>query len=489
MPPRCRRRTRILLAAAAFVVATAAGADALQPTGADALQPASPAAAAVAPAAQRPAGRHPTDADPFSPKTGPLPAGTAAGVGRAPSATPAAFRFSGGGYGHGVGMGQYGAYGMALRGRSAAAILGFYYGGAVPRSAGLPAAVRVGVLQAPRDPRTGGRLTQVLVRGLRLPGHRSNGSIAAGGVDKRHRHVAASLPGNVTYAVRPDRGGVSLFAGSKRVFGPTSAGTGVRLRFQQGMRQPALLALPQAGRTLRWGRLDVGLVREGGAFRLRAAAVMPFNAYLRGLGEMPSSWPLQALEAQAIAGRSYALATVRSHGQHRGAGRWDGCDCGVYASVRDQHWVGWAHEDGWLGGRWVAAVRLTGSRVVAWHGRLVQAFYSSSSGGHTAGATTWGGPRLPWLPARSDPDDRARGRNPNHRWVVVRSSATMSSALRGYGVGTVVRLRVRVADASGRARSVEVVGTRRHLVLPGGTVRRLLGLKSTKFRITAVGPG
>jgi SpoIID/LytB domain protein len=448
----------------------------------------------MASAAQRSAGRHPTAdprtaADPFAAKTGPPPGGAAAGTGRTASATPAAFRFSGGGYGHGVGMGQYGAYGMALRGRGAAAILGFYYGGAVPRGAALPAAIRVGVLQAPRDPRSGGRLTQVLVRGLRLAGHHSSGSIAAGGVDKRHRHVAATLPGNVTYAVRPYRGGVSLFAGSKRVFGPTSAGTGVRLRFQQGMRRPALLALPQAGRTLRWGRLDVGLVRERGAFRLRAVAVMPFNAYLRGLGEMPSSWPLQALEAQAIAGRSYALATVRAHGQHRDAGRWDGCDCGVYAGTRDQQWVGWAHEAGWLGGRWVAAVRLTGSRVVAWRGRLVQAFYSSSSGGHTAGATTLGRPRLPWLPSRSDPDDGAQGRNPNHHWVVVRSAAAVSSALRGYRVGTVVRLRVRVADASGRARSVEVGGTRRHLVLPGGTVRRLLGLKSTKFRITAVAPG
>jgi SpoIID/LytB domain protein len=378
---------------------------------------------------------------------------------------------------------------MALRGRRAAGIIGFYYGGAVPRAVALPAAVRVGVLQAARDPRTGGRLTQVLARGLRLPGHRSSGAIAAGGVDKRHRHVAATLPGNVTYAVRPDRGGVSVFAGSRRVFGPTSAGTGVRLRYQQGIRRPALLALPQAGRVLRWGRLEVSLVREGGALRLRAVAVMPFNAYLRGLAEVPSSWPLQALEAQAIAARSYALATVRSHGQHRGARRWNGCDCGVYAGVRDQYWAGWSKEGGRLGGRWVAAVRLTGSRVVAWHGRLVQAFYSSSSGGHTAGATTWGGPALPWLPARADPADAARGRNPNYRWVVVRSAGSVSAALARYGVGVVVGLRVRAADVSGRARLVEVAGTRRHLILSGGRLRALLGLKSTRYRITAVAGG
>jgi SpoIID/LytB domain protein len=457
MPLRCRRSTRVLLALAAAVAAVAGPAT----TG---------AAAPAQPLRTSPAS---TTADPFA----------------ATSAAPAAFRFSGGGYGHGVGMSQYGAYGQALRGRRAAAIIGFYYGGAVPRGVALPAAVRVGVLQAARDPRTGGRLTQVLVRGLRLPGHRSTGTIAAGGVDKRHQHAAARLPGNVTYAVRPDRGGVSVFAGSRRVFGPTSAGTGVRLRYQQGMRRPALLALPQAGRVLRWGRLEVSLVREAGAFRLRAVAVMPFNAYLRGLAEVPSSWPLQALEAQAIAARSYALATIRSHGQHRGARRWNGCDCGVYAGVRDQYWVGWSKEGSRLGGRWVAAVRLTGSRVAAWRGRLVQAFYSSSSGGHTAGATTWGGHALPWLPARADPADAARGRNPNYRWVVVRPAAWVSAALARYGVGAVVGLRVRAADVSGRARSVEVTGTRRHLVLSGGRLRALLGLKSTKFRITAVAGG
>ncbi len=470
MPLRCRRQARVLLVTAAAVAATA-------------VLPAT--TGAMAPTAYQSADSH-TATDPFAPKAGPS---AAPRPDRAPARAPAAFRFSGGGFGHGVGMGQYGAYGMALRGRRAAGILGFYYGGAVPRSAALPAAIRVGVLQAPRDPRTGGRLTQVLVRGLRVPGLTSTGTIAAGGIGKRRQPIASGLPGNVTYAVRPDRGGVSVFAGSKRVFGPTSAGTGVRLRFQHGMRLPALLALPQANRTLRWGRLDVSLVREGSAFRLRAVAIMPFNAYLRGLAEMPSSWPLQALEAQAIAGRSYALATIRNHGQHRDARRWDGCDCGVYASVRDQHWVGWGKESGWLGGRWVAAVRLTGSRVLTWHGRLVQAFYSSSSGGHTAGATTWGGPKLPWLPARSDPDDAVRGRNPNHRWVAVRSTSTVSAALRGYGVGVVVGLRVRVADGSGRARSIEVTGTRRHLVLSGATVRRLLGLKSTKFRISAVAPG
>jgi len=214
---------------------------------------------------------------------------------------------------------------------------------------------------------------------------------------------------------------------------------------------------------------------------------MSFNAYLRGLAEVPSSWPAETLKAQAIAARSYALATMRAAGQRRERWSWYGCDCGVYADTRDQHWAGWAKERGPRGARWVSAVRSTDRLVVTWRSRVVQAFYSSSSGGHTASTTSWGGPSLPWFPARRDPDDRARGQNPNYRWQATRSAAAVSAALAHYGVGRVVGLRVRSADASGRVRAVEVRGTRRTVILPGGTLRYVLRLRSTKFGIGRAG--
>jgi hypothetical protein len=84
------------------------------------------------------------------------------------------------------------------------------------------------------------------------------------------------------------------------------------------------------------GRLGV-LVRDNqGLLRPRAVAVLPFNHYLRGLGEMPGSFAYAALRAQAIAARSYALVAVQTRGQRSGRGRWDGCDCAVYSGVRDQ---------------------------------------------------------------------------------------------------------------------------------------------------------
>jgi hypothetical protein len=85
-------------------------------------------------------------------------------------AAPRTFTIVGGGYGHGIGMSQYGAHGMALRGASAGRIISYYYGGAQARPATLPATIRVGLLQADHDPAAGGRLGRVLVKGVEVPG-------------------------------------------------------------------------------------------------------------------------------------------------------------------------------------------------------------------------------------------------------------------------------------------------------------------------------
>ena len=338
----------------------------------------------------------------------PGPAGPAA------VAAPSAFTISGAGYGHGIGMSQYGAQGMAVRGAAASRILAFYYGGAKAGSARLPATIRVGLLQANRDPAAGGRLARVRVQGLEVPGLGGSGRFTVSGTSPGGRIIRRTLPGHVTFSIRPQSGGMSVFnLASKRVFGPTKARTGVIVRFQT-LTPPARLLLVQTGRQLRWGRLDVSLVRDDrGVLRPRAVAVMPFNRYLRGLGEMPGSFAYAALRAQAIAARSYALVATQIRGQRSGRGLWHGCDCAVYASVRDQVYAGYANEVGAGGRRWVTAVSRTGSWVVRWRGRTVQAFYSSSSGGYTSSNAQWGSAPLPWFPARKDPYDKGGGAHPN----------------------------------------------------------------------------
>ena len=243
-------------------------------------------------------------------------------------AAPGAFTIVGGGYGHGIGMSQYGAHGMALRGASAGRIISYYYGGAQARPATLPATIRVGLLQADHDPAAGGRLGRVLVKGVEVPGKGGSGRFAVSGLTPGGHKARRSLSGHTTWSIRPESGGTSVFDPSgRRAFGPTRAGTGVVVRFQTAL-PPARLSLPQTGQQLRWGRLDVHLVRDNrGVTRPRAVAVIPFNRYLRGLAEVPGSFANEALRAQAIAARSYALVAVRSRTQRWGYGRWDGCDC------------------------------------------------------------------------------------------------------------------------------------------------------------------
>ena len=414
----------------------------------------------------------------------PGPAGPAA------VAAPSAFTISGAGYGHGIGMSQYGAQGMAVRGAAASRILAFYYGGAKAGSARLPATIRVGLLQANRDPAAGGRLARVRVQGLEVPGLGGSGRFTVSGTSPGGRIIRRTLPGHVTFSIRPQSGGMSVFdLASKRVFGPTKARTGVIVRFQT-LTPPARLLLPQTGRQLRWGRLDVSLVRDDrGVLRPRAVAVMPFNRYLRGLGEMPGSFANEALRAQAIAARSYALVAVQGRGQHSGHSAWDGCDCALYGTVRDQHYAGYAKEQGYYGSGWVAAVRGTGSLVVRYGSRVVQAVYSSSSGGYTSSNAQWGSAPLPWFPARSDdPYDRGGGShpNPNFRWRRTVSAAGLGARL---GIGTATRVReTKMPSWGGRVSRVTVEGVkdgrRTSATVTGSWFRSAYALKSTKFHIT-----
>jgi SpoIID/LytB domain protein len=408
----------------------------------------------------------------------------------AAGAAPKTFTIHGAGYGHGIGMSQYGAHGMALRGASVGRIVSFYYGGAQARPASLPATIRVGLLQANRDPRDGGRLGRVLVKGVEVPGRGGSGRFSVSGATPGGRTVKRTLGGHATWSIKPESGGTSVFDLSRRrVFGPTKAGTGVVVRYQTAL-PPARLQLPQTGQQLRWGRLDVHLVRDNqGVTRPRAVAVIPFNRYLRGLAEVPGSFANEALRAQAIAARSYALVAVQGRGQHSGRGSWDGCDCAVYATVRDQHYAGYAKEQGHSGSRWVGAVRSTRSLVVRYGSRVVQAFYSSSSGGFTSSNAQWGSAPLAWFPSRSDdPYDRGGGahRNPNFRWTKQVSAAALGRRL---GVGTATSVReTRMPSWGGRVSRVTVVGVRdgrrRSVTVTGTWFRKAFGLKSTRFRIT-----
>lgn len=199
---------------------------------------------------------------------------------------------------------------------------------------------------------------------------------------------------------------------------------------------------------------------------------VPLTQYLQGVvpREMPSAWgddAPAALRAQAIAARSYALATRRR------SGAFD-----VYNDTRSQVYGGIPAEDP----RTNAAVRATRRIVITHGGRVIPAFFFSTSGGRTENnENVWAGRALPYLRSVPDPFDRI---SPLHRWPD-RPAFTPASLGRELGLGEAVTgFRVTARGVSPRVRKALVV-TRsgRRVTLTGAQIKASLGLRETWFSV------
>ena len=390
----------------------------------------------------------------------------------------------GGGWGHGIGMSQYGAYGRALKGKSGTEIVKTYYTGTKVNERSMPSRLRVGLLQSRTTvgfsssafKQDGGRLV------FKVKG--SKNQIAQGGTSVDWRVDLSPT------------GGVKLFKNNKRiekdgvsVFGDPDHPLVVRYQ-EYG----SLVRVTQKSINYAYGRIEVWPFATsscGGNFCLETVIVLPMQQYLYGLGEVPASWPKGALEAQAIAGRTYAFKRVEDSGQLRVP-----CLCAVVDSTLDQAYIGDAKRTGsgqyWKD--WKRAVDNTKDVVITYNGDPISALYSSSSGGYTEdNENVWGGSPYPYLRGVKDAPDGVAA-NPNHSWKVTMSWAEFSAKLNAYfDTGKVVKVvlkkpfgvsgRVTVVKSATRG-GVKIVGkvaTRRE---SGWDVRSALGLKDTLFRIT-----
>ena len=332
----------------------------------------------------------------------------------------AAFVVSGRGYGHGVGMSQYGAYGQALAGRTYDQILGHYYTGTEIGSAGRKE-VRV-----------------LLAEGRRAVTISSTAPYTA--VDATG--ALFKLPKG-PLALRSDLE-VPSEAGPANAVQP--------LVFRPGKK--ALLTLD--GRAYR-GKLE--LVPQGEF--LRVVNVAALESYLQGVvaGEVPYSWPAEVLKAQAVAARSYALANLVK-----------GKPFDLYSDVRSQVYGGVAGERPSTS----KAVAATAGQVVLYGGKVATTYYFSTSGGKTASAVDVFGFNVPYLVSRPDPWDKA---SPYHRWgPVLLGARTLQSKL---GVDGRVVDASATPTPSGRLRSFVVQTTNGPETVPASQVRTALGLRST----------
>jgi stage II sporulation protein D len=347
-----------------------------------------------------------------------------------PATADAAVRhvFRGAGFGHGIGMSQYGAYGYALEGASYPGILGHYYKGTrLSTTDDRP----VRVLLQPVDP-------YIRVRGATSVGGRR-------------------LKPSTTYVAKRSGGGIVVTNSRGRRVG--RFGSVIRFRSREPMRLlgPALNGVNDG---LYRGAIDV--ILDGGG--VTAINQLDMNSYLRGVvaGEMPSTWPLEALKVQAVAARTYALATRKS-------GVFD-----QYPDTRSQVYRGVVGESV----RSDAAVEATSGEIVTYDGVPAVTYYFSTSGGHTENVefSFVGSLSKPWLVGVPDPYDT---QSPYHRWTVRFSAATLDRALRA--PGAFKRVKVLDRGVSPRVVRARVIGTRGSRVVSGPQVRSALGLRDTWF--------
>jgi stage II sporulation protein D len=152
-------------------------------------------------------------------------------------------------------------------------------------------------------------------------------------------------------------------------------------------------------------------VQRSGDGTLSVTVTLPFEAYLEGIAEVPPSWPRQALEAQAIAARSYALATTNWSGEQG-----ETLPTPICATTACQVYRGIPVPFDPDVRRWYRAVRATAGEVLLFEGRPADTVYFSTSNGQTYGnEVVFGSDPLPYLRPVVEEDD---GDSPTSRWSV-----------------------------------------------------------------------
>ncbi|QQR58051.1 MAG: SpoIID/LytB domain-containing protein [Candidatus Melainabacteria bacterium] len=199
--------------------------------------------------------------------------------------------------------------------------------------------------------------------------------------------------------------------------------------------------------------------------KFQAINIINLEDYLLSVlpSEMPSAWPLEALKAQSIAARSYALANLNKHAK-------DGYDLG--SGTEDQVYRGVLQEKE----RTNKAVQDTTGLVMTHNNKVVPAFYHSSSAGYTEAHPN--NSKLTYLKSIHDYDQAS----PHSAWKLAFSSTQLGSSL-GPGVGRVLNVMAVERTQSQRVKTLMVMGDSASCFVSGDAVRKALKLPSTNFNV------
>ena len=337
-----------------------------------------------------------------------------------------AFFAAGHGWGHGVGLAQYGAYGYALHGWAYDDIVAHYYPGTTLGDAPVK---RVRVLL------TGGAKRVV-------------------------------ISSRSSFTVRDASGKSHKLAAGRQEVGP-----GLKLKLAAAANAKALpgpLVFSPGDDPLMLGkRAYRGTLRVSASGSLRVVNTLGLEPYLFGVvpSEMPDRWPAEALQAQAVVARTYALSHL-----HKGG------DFDLYADTRSQVYGGIAAEAETASD----AVSKTAGQVVLYKGALADTFFYSSSGGRTANVQdVWpSSPPVPYLVSVPDPYDTL---SPYHDWGPLRFTPTVLGKRLG-ARGRLIDVKSDTAP-SGRVQTLTIIGSKGDRTISGSAARAALGMRSTWFTI------
>jgi stage II sporulation protein D len=309
------------------------------------------------------------------------------------------------GFGHGVGMSQYGAYGYAKHGKDYRFILAHYYSG-----------TSIGQVD-------GVRIVRVLL------------DISSGDVGFSGATSACGQALDPSRSYEAHRVGSSVKLRSSA--GAPMADCGRKLR-AAGKGRVAITGIG----TYR-GALEV-VPTDSDAGALNVVNALPVDQYVKGVipNESPAAWPAAALEAQAVAARSFALSVnVGGNG------------FGLYNDTRSQVYDGLESETPSTN----AAADATKGQVVMYGGKIAETYFSACSGGHTESVqNVFFGPAIPYLVGVPDPYDYYC---PLHNWTLKFSGPEISAKLGSYLDGSLKKVVVTQRGVSPRIIWARLYGT------------------------------
>ncbi len=379
---------------------------------------------------------------------------------------PATIEVVGHGFGHGRGMSQWGAYGAAVSGLSYSQILAFYYPGTTLSSLSDPT-MRV-LISSDTDgtvevlPSHGlslcraGLATSTLLPTATPTAYRLlmySGTLRLEYYYSGAWHLSAMTVGGSSATFTRGTSCTNLASYAMTLVLPSGAHRGVR----SGLR----------------AQVDAGHVRTVG--------VMTMSSYLSSVvpSEMPAGWSTAALQAQAVAARSYAERYRLDSGGPTHL--WDICDttaCQVFNGTSSE----WPTS--------TAAVSATAGRVLTYGGEPAFTEFSASNGGWT----TAGSSSTPYLVAKADPYDgkvASYGSSPNpHTWTASVSVSRLRSAYPSIGTLEWIQATARDGngDFGGRTETVVVQGSSGHVTLTGSQFASAAGLKSIWWTVRHASP-